>query len=326
MKVLVAGTLLLLTGVSSASDKAKGKELIQKARELSDIHADGAPAFRLEGTFRIIPKKSRNEIEGRYTEIWVSKKKWRRELQTSSFRRVEVSIADKKWTSDSGGDRPEAALYGPLTLLSSEEIPEVHHVSERKLETINAVCVELKLDAWSKGIDCIDPGTGVFLLQEYLMSPPASLASVHHSCIYRNYESFGERLFPRSIHCKDDRFDVDWTIGKLVVETSPQDDLFSKPPNAAEMHTCGGRQSPPLALLTPDPLYPDHHNESATVVLWINIDEEGKPLNPKVARSAGKDFDKAALDAIRNWRFKPMTCDGVPYAAQVNVELDFRKF
>src|ERR1019366_6517540 len=76
-------TLIVLTQISAAKDDKKtGKELIHKARELSDIRAENAPGFRMEGSFRVIPKNGGNEVEGTYTEIWVSKTRWRREVQT----------------------------------------------------------------------------------------------------------------------------------------------------------------------------------------------------------------------------------------------------
>jgi TonB family protein len=43
----------------------------------------------------------------------------------------------------------------------------------------------------------------------------------------------------------------------------------------------------------------------------------------QVVRSAGPDFDQAALNAARQWRFKPPTCDGTPIQARINIEIVF---
>jgi len=161
VEVLVAFTLLGLTGISSRADKDKPteKDLTEKTRRVSDIRAEGARPFRLEGTFRVTPRKGGREIEGSYTEIWFSKSMWRREVQTSSFRRVEVGAPVKTRLADSGTDRPEAALYGPLTLIFSKQSPEMHRVSHTKLGSTQAICVESKSDEWSKAIDCFDPAS-----------------------------------------------------------------------------------------------------------------------------------------------------------------------
>ena len=328
MKTLVVVTLLGLTGISSGadSDKPTGKALIEKARMVSDIRTDGAPSFRMEGTFRITPKIGGKEIEGRYTEIWISKSKWRREVQTSSFQRIEVGASARTWLADSGSERPDAALYGPLTLIFPRQPPETTRVSHRELSSKQAICAESKGE-WSKGIDCFDPDGGFFLLQENLFKLPNNLPSVCHSCVYRNYEGFGDRLFPRSIRCTNNPGDdVELTITKLVTAASPEENLFAQPPSAVESRTCQGRVSAPRALVTPEPVYPAHHNDNVTVVLSITIGEDGKPLNPEVARSGGKDFDRAALEAVRSWRFQPAKCDGAPYPAKVNVEMEMRKF
>jgi TonB family protein len=328
MEMLVVVTLLGLTRISSGADNDKptGKKLIEKARMVSDIRTEGAPSFRMEGTFRISPKKGGKEIQGGYTEIWISKSKWRREVQTSSFHRIEVGAPAKTWLADSGTDRPDAALYGPLSLVFSQQPPEMNRVSRRELDSIQAICAESK-GGWSRAIDCFDPDSGFFLLQENLFNSPNNLPSVRHSCVYRNYEGFGDRLFPRSIRCTNDPGDdVELTIAKLVTEGSPEESLFSQPPGAVETRTCQGGVSAPRALLQPEPVYPAHHNENVTVVLSITVGEDGKPLNPEVARSGGKDFDHAALDAIRNWRFQPAKCDGAPYPAKVNVEMNMRNF
>jgi TonB family protein len=327
LRTLLAITLVVLTEISAAKDDKKTATLlIEKASELSDIRTERAPGFRMEGSFRIIPKKGGKEVEGTYTEIWVSKMKWRREVQTSSFHNVEVRAADSKWLADSGSERPDPVFYGPLTLVTSDKIPQVHRVSERELGTTKATCVESTIDDWSKGLDCVDPDAGTFLMRGYQMSPPNGLPPVHHSCVYRNYEKFGTHLFPRSIHCANDpEDDIELAITKFTMEASPDENLFLQPPGAVETaRTCHGRLAAPRTVLTLDPSYPPHHHESVTVVLFLTITADGKPFNPVIARSAGKDFDQAALDAIRNWRFKAPTCDGIPYPASINVEMPFR--
>jgi TonB family protein len=328
MKMLVVLTFLGLTGISAGADNDKptGSALIEKALMASDIRAQGAPSFRMEGTFRITPKIGGKEIDGTYTEIWISKSKWRREVQTSSFHRIEVGAPAKTWVADSGTDRPDAALYGPLTLVPSRPPSEMNLVSRRELGSTQAICAE-STRGWPKAIDCFDPDSGFFLLHESLINLPNNIASVRHSCLYGNYQGFGDRQFPRSIRCTNDPGDnVELTIAKLVTDGSTEQSLFTQPTGAVETSACQGGVSAPRAVLTPEPVYPAHHNDGVTVVVSITVGEDGKPLNPEVARSGGKDFDQAALEAVRNWRFHPAKCDGVPYPAKVDVEMSMRKF
>jgi TonB family protein len=328
-QMLIALGLLVLAGITAAEDKATGKELIQKAREVSDIRADGAPAFRMEGTFRIIPKKGGKEIEGTYAEIWISRTKWRREAQTSSSQNVEIGAGSKSWVVPAGADRLSKALSPRLTLRPqpfSRDAAEISRVSERQIDSIKMTCFESKT-RWEKVVDCVDPANSVLLVHETVSrSTPAPF---HQSCMYRKYEKFGQRLFPRSIRCTSDPDDdVELTILKLVAEPLPDEALFARPPGAVEVGNCQTRPNPPQAVYTRDPAYPGHHSENfnVTVVLWTIVGEDGKPRDSRVARSVGKDFDQAALDALENWTFKPATCQGSPIALPINVEITFRKF
>lgn len=327
---------LLLSAIAFAKvDKEAGKTLYDGARKLSDIRADGAPAFHLEANFKITQKASGKEINGRYSEIWISKAKWRRDVETDSFHRIEIGAAPLKWVSDSGKDRPESAFYEPLVLLFPKNSTlDVRKILERQAGGVNATCVESKTEG-SKGVDCVDPKAGVFLLREAI----AGFDRVLHSCVYENYEKFGDRLFPRTVRCNNSSVDeIVLTVTKLEAQPQIDDSLFSKPQNAIETANCQGHSTPPQALYSPGPEFPKHHspapespqhpseNTNETVVLQLTVATDGIPRDVRVTRTAGRDFDEPALGAFQRWRFKPSTCDGVPVPAQINVEINFRRF
>lgn len=91
----------------------------------------------------------------------------------------------------------------------------------------------------------------------------------------------------------------------------------------------GGGVSAPRALDTPDPDYSDEARKAkyqGTVVLWLIVDENGKPRDIKVARSLGMGLDQKAIEAVRRWKFEPAMKDGRPVAVQINVEVNFRLY
>ena len=54
------------------------------------------------------------------------------------------------------------------------------------------------------------------------------------------------------------------------------------------------------------------------------LDELGHVSNVMVARSSGRrEFDRAALDAVDEWRFDPVVVEGVAKHARVRVRLIF---
>jgi TonB family protein len=60
------------------------------------------------------------------------------------------------------------------------------------------------------------------------------------------------------------------------------------------------------------------------VVLSIIIDKDGLPQDIQVTRPAGLGLDQKAVEAIRQWRFKPGEKDGQPVAVVATVEMNFR--
>ncbi|WP_152597785.1 energy transducer TonB, partial [Novilysobacter arseniciresistens] len=88
---------------------------------------------------------------------------------------------------------------------------------------------------------------------------------------------------------------------------------------------------PPGALpanRTPPPRYPAAAIEQGiegAVVLVVEIDAEGRPLDVEVEKSepAGV-FDQAAIDAAMQWRFSPAVEDGKKVPGRVRVPIEFR--
>ncbi len=318
---------MLIAGTSSAgNNKALGNDLIAKAHKISDIRAEGAPAFRLEGTFRSILKEAGSrEVEGSYTEVWVSATKWRREVRTSSSTLVEIGIGTKIWHADTGSDRLWGVLSPPLTRsaepMIAGEAAGIDRISDRQVDSLKMTCVESKSYGW-KAMDCLDPGTGVLLIHEVSGGP--NWNPFHYSCIYRHYEQFGDELFPRSVRCRNGPGDtVELTILKLGKESTPDEALFAKPPGAVETRSCQVGVSAPSLIYTPDTERPGQHSQITTVVVWTAVDENGNTRDTKIARTGGDYFDRLALNAIRQWKFKPAICGGAPVAVAMEIEMRF---
>jgi periplasmic protein TonB len=91
----------------------------------------------------------------------------------------------------------------------------------------------------------------------------------------------------------------------------------------------GGGVSAPRALDTPDPEYSEEARKAkyqGVVVLWLIVDQSGKPRDIKVSRSLGMGLDQKAVEAVRGWKFEPAMKDGKPVAVQINVEVNFRLY
>ncbi len=75
----------------------------------------------------------------------------------------------------------------------------------------------------------------------------------------------------------------------------------------------GGEIKPPVKIKDVKPVYPEEALQArvqGTVIIEATIDETGKVSDAKVLRSIPM-FDRAALDAVRQWEFSPTRLNGV---------------
>ena len=82
----------------------------------------------------------------------------------------------------------------------------------------------------------------------------------------------------------------------------------------------------PVPIKTPPPKYPEslkREGISGVVAVIIVIDEKGAIISSTVAKASNPDFERPALEAVKNWKFKPAKKDGVPVKVRVTVPLRF---
>jgi TonB family protein len=79
----------------------------------------------------------------------------------------------------------------------------------------------------------------------------------------------------------------------------------------------------PVALATPDPLFPSAGLGKKVRVSFI-IGTDGRVHSPLILESAGAAGDRHVLDAVRHWRYRPATCNGVPTETEGKIEFSFR--
>jgi periplasmic protein TonB len=102
-----------------------------------------------------------------------------------------------------------------------------------------------------------------------------------------------------------------------IVEAQPQDD---------EPILVGGAVKKPEILVKTQPRYTElarRANIEGAVVLKAVIDERGYVTDLEVLKDLPMGLDKAAVDAVRSWRFKPATLHGRPVKVYYNLTVNF---
>lgn len=83
----------------------------------------------------------------------------------------------------------------------------------------------------------------------------------------------------------------------------------------------------PVVVTRVEPRYPEDYRRarvSGLVVLEAAVSEAGAIENVGILKSLAPGMDMAALDAVRQWKFKPATQDGKPVASLFNLTINFK--
>lgn len=90
-----------------------------------------------------------------------------------------------------------------------------------------------------------------------------------------------------------------------------------------------GDQPVPITGQNPAPDYPAaalRRGESGTVMVRVEVDAAGMPVNVSLdKRSGSRDLDRAAMDAVKRWRFQPAQREGQAVASSLVVPIDFKQ-
>jgi protein TonB len=114
-------------------------------------------------------------------------------------------------------------------------------------------------------------------------------------------------------------------IGTLLLEPPPP----PPPPPPAEPRKplrAGGQIKEPTLIHRVEPVYPllaIVQELEGVVILEAIVDEEGRVENLRVLRSPGV-FEKAALEAVRQWRYSPVILNGRAEKFILTVTVSFR--
>ncbi|MFA4445196.1 energy transducer TonB, partial [Xanthomonas perforans] len=90
----------------------------------------------------------------------------------------------------------------------------------------------------------------------------------------------------------------------------------------------GGDRPVPIQGQMPPPRYPSaalRRGDAGDVVVRVDVDAAGNPGGVTlVQRSGSRDLDRAAMEAVRHWRFHPAQRNGQPVAGSMDIPFEFK--
>lgn len=325
---LLAG---ILPGISQAKKQKVNEEALQvleKARSLADIRAPGSPPFRAHGRIEaasLAPEKP--PFVGQWTLTWQSPSQWREEVSFPGFSQIRVASEGKLWTYRNMAYEP-VRVYQVSQLLDFRSqwlVRSGQTITGLKQKNRNGValqCVEVKDEPFPWRDLCSDPAT---LLPAWIAPLGNSVASIP-SEEYGDYMPWGDRQFPRFMRA----YEGDRLILSVQAEIEPapatDPSQFTPPSSAVEWDWCDNAE-PPRKLTTVPPQYPGAEREAnreGFVSVYAVVQTDGTLANLAVARSAGRDFDLATLNSVRQWRYRPAMCGDNPIVTETIIDVNYR--
>jgi periplasmic protein TonB len=89
----------------------------------------------------------------------------------------------------------------------------------------------------------------------------------------------------------------------------------------------GGGVSNPILIYAPDPQFSDEARRAkyqGVCVVGLIVDATGDPQHVHIVRPLGMGLDEKAMEAVRQYKFKPAQFRGKNVAVEVNIEVNFR--
>ena len=91
----------------------------------------------------------------------------------------------------------------------------------------------------------------------------------------------------------------------------------------------GGSVRAPSLIHQVDPEFSEEARKakfSGNVQVYLIVDENGQPSHVRVVRGVGMGLDEKAVEAVRQYRFKPAMRDGKPVRVDLYIDVNFQIF
>jgi protein TonB len=91
----------------------------------------------------------------------------------------------------------------------------------------------------------------------------------------------------------------------------------------------GGGVSAPVLIFSVEPEFSEEARKAkvaGNVLVNLYVDQSGNPSHVRVLRGVGMGLDEKAVEAVRQYKFKPAMENGKPVLVELNVEVNFQIF
>jgi TonB family protein len=309
------------------------KALMLLAAKTNGLTGDDVKPWHLKASWKMLDDKGGIKDQGTYEEFWVSPTKYKWILTGSAFVQTEYGIKnDILWTGQIYGLPNLVAEIGTQFVSPMMSSQTDEHVSsdlqQRTFGDSILACLSMRDVGGSTygPIWCLDsdkPILQVVVLPQGVRVVRNSIFSFESSFIARDLQFIYQGNLVLSAHLD--------SIEKI---TTIDESLFLAPPEAISLKpkivdNSAAGNSPAvevgslIKMVAPDyPLYAKENGICGTVILEGVIKKDGHVADLHVI-SGPRIFQQSALDAVKEWVYKPYRLYGKPIEVQTTFNVIF---
>ena len=305
------------------------ESLLAEARKLQNVWTDGTPPVKVRTEIAILDATGKS-VPGQYVVTWISPSRWKEELEIATYKRIRVHDSKGYWQKSTQSFQPEIifqldSMLNFDTVLRIGTKQSLGKVKTRNKDGVRQKCTEVKWNTGTERILCFDGANSTLLTTEYPTSENQHSPDIS-KVEYSSFSKLGDKYIPYQVRAFRDRTAV---VTAKVTDITPitESDPASFTPlaNSEFWPQCDDMQSPELANRVP-PIYPTKarfNGEQGRVVFYAVIETDGTLSQLTLIQRATPALESAALDAVRQWRYKPAACSSVPIRVETSIPVSF---
>ena len=308
--------------------------LISLAREKNGLNSSDVQPWHIRGTYTFFDNDGKPMNTGVYEEWWFSEQKYKRSYADAKFKQVDYATGTGLYREGSQ-DWPG---FNELSLRSSliDPLPDDGTLKEFKLEqhaepvgksNINCVTLHYPLPSNMTVSKNFFPGfcfeTSIPALRLVLQTGGAQ--TVYDSIVAFQGHYLAQEL--RTVFNGKPRITLKLDLVERLKD-SP-DAILIPPSNALPINLAAVSLKSEVGfgwkLKTSAPHYPEgarNRRIEGTVVIQATVGKDGHVTNAQVT-SGPPELQQAALDAVRQWVYRPYRVMGEPVTFDIQLRINF---
>ncbi len=192
-----------------------------------------------------------------------------------------------------------------------------------KITTANASFDKTLYEGGIRLLIRVDVGGGLSYLPDFLVDPSTGLIV---RAFFRSPENIYSEV-PDPAGVTDPDFEA-YTLKRFGLEADAAQAIAQA--QTGGLYHIGGRVSAPVVIHSVEAQFSDEARKAkyqGVCVVSLIVDAQGNPQNPRIAKSLGMGLDEKAIEAVRQYRFRPAMLDGeTPVPVTINMEINFRQY